>query len=287
MLLNAFPGELLFSRLCRTLSVHGETLQQFTASLRLSPRVSFHPFLTEHLVEIADSCQESPEKLWLEQTLFPLWVWSMPRYDKELRRLDGPPARLLRFCQLTGNFEYQRMSLRFCPACAKEDADYYGVAFWHREHQIPGVSACYRHGCRLISKTVPPRPHIAFELYPDQFHDGLPCRESEISFASYASDVFRELLGHDKEGVSDDFSDKLAKKGYLNSAGHVRKEKLYPPMNDIVGGLWNTPFFPAPPNKARFLSDLINNHDNTFPSRKLLFQFCIKNLPKIPQKHHI
>ena len=106
MLLNAFPEELLFSRLCRTISVYGMTLREFTASLKLSPRVSFHPLLTEHLEEIAEACQESPEKLWSEQTLFPLWVWSMPRYDKELRRLKSPPARQLRFCQLTGNLEY-------------------------------------------------------------------------------------------------------------------------------------------------------------------------------------
>lgn len=36
-------------------------------------------------------------------------------------------------------------SIRYCPLCAQEDRKIYGEAYWHRLHQIPGVTACARH----------------------------------------------------------------------------------------------------------------------------------------------
>lgn len=239
-MLKAFPGELLFGRLCRTLSVQGYTPQQFAASFSLTPRISFHPFLTANLDNISRQCQESPEELWLKQTLFPLWAWSMPGYSQKLKQLKSPPPRLLRFCQLTSNNEYQGMLLRFCPVCAREDEQQFGIAYWHCEHQIPGVSACCRHSCRLLSKSVPPRPHIALEFYPDEYHEGTLCAESEIRFTCYACKIFRELRdGHMHQYR--DLSSVLVEKGYLNRAGHVRKDKLFASLHEIAHDLWNRP----------------------------------------------
>ena len=39
--------------------------------------------------------------------------------------------------------------LRFCPICIKEDKSKYGEAYWHLEHQIPLMSICRKHTCRL------------------------------------------------------------------------------------------------------------------------------------------
>jgi len=35
--------------------------------------------------------------------------------------------------------------LRECPRCVESDTKSFGVAYWHREHQIRGVSRCWRH----------------------------------------------------------------------------------------------------------------------------------------------
>lgn len=282
MMLKSFPGELLFGRLCRSFSVQGYTPRQFAASLCLSPGASFHPYLTTNLSNIAGHCQESPEELWLKQTLFPLWAWSMPGYRREFKQLNSSPARLLRFCQLTSSNEHQGMLLRFCPVCAREDRHQFGIAYWHCEHQIPGISACCRHGCRLISKSVPPRPHIALEFYPDEYHDGTPCANSEARFSCYACGVFRELAdGHVHRDP--DLSGILVSKGYLNRAGHVRKDKLFASLHAIVHELWNTSGFPRPSNEMRFLAGLVHQPGNIFPSRKLLAQYCAENLAELPE----
>lgn len=283
MLLKAFPGELLFGRLCRTLSVQGYTPQQFAVGLHLSPRASFHPCLTVYLDNIARMCPETPEELWLRQTLFPLWAWSMPKHINELRQLKCSPAHLIRVCQLTSNNEYRGMVLRFCPACAGEDERRFGVAYWHCEHQIPGINACCRHGCRLISKPVPPRPHIAAEFYPDENHDEIPCAESELRFTCYACRTFSDLIvGHIHQEV--DLMSILAVKGYLSGEGNVRKEKLFDALHEIVQDLWHIDGFSEPLNEKRLLAKLIHHSSNLFPSHKLLVQYCVESLPRLPKQ---
>lgn len=39
--------------------------------------------------------------------------------------------------------------LKLCPECAKEEIKSKGIFWYHRAHQIPGVTACYKHGCKL------------------------------------------------------------------------------------------------------------------------------------------
>ena len=46
-----------------------------------------------------------------------------------------------------------RNYLNYCNRCAIQDQRAYGVAYWHRSHQLPGVSVCYKHGIRLNDLT--------------------------------------------------------------------------------------------------------------------------------------
>lgn len=39
--------------------------------------------------------------------------------------------------------------LRYCPVCIKVSIEKYGMPVWYCSHQIPGVTVCYIHGCRL------------------------------------------------------------------------------------------------------------------------------------------
>jgi hypothetical protein len=44
----------------------------------------------------------------------------------------------------------QPTNLRLCPLCAAEDKKAFGEPYWHRSHQVAGVTTCYRHGIRLL-----------------------------------------------------------------------------------------------------------------------------------------
>ncbi|MFP2163924.1 TniQ family protein [Enterobacter ludwigii] len=282
MLLKAFPGEILFSRLCRSLTVSGMPVQKFSRSLGLEARSSFHPFLTQHLTEIAETSHENAELLWAEQTLFPLWVWSMPGYAKALRQLTGPPARLLWFYQLTGNHSSQKMQLHFCPVCAREDAMGYGVPYWHCEHQIPGVSICYHHCCQLMPRLVPPIPHIAVEFYPDKFNNMVLCKNIENDFAVFASQILTRLA-HGEE-ISDDYLS-----GFTSTTTDVKNmknsgnEKLNMSLNNLIMHLWKENSEPVISDQLHFIYYIISSFENIFPAQKLLLFFYLQRLQSIKQ----
>ena len=53
---------------------------------------------------------------------------------------------------LTSRFGAQH-PLKACPRCIEEDSRHFGMAYWHRTHQWPGVWACPDHGCAMkVSK---------------------------------------------------------------------------------------------------------------------------------------
>lgn len=41
--------------------------------------------------------------------------------------------------------------LKFCPICQADDIKNYGESYWHCSHQIPLITTCYKHKCKLIS----------------------------------------------------------------------------------------------------------------------------------------
>ena len=38
----------------------------------------------------------------------------------------------------------------YCPICAAEDQEDFGCSYFHREHQFPGTSLCWKHGSSLV-----------------------------------------------------------------------------------------------------------------------------------------
>ena len=43
---------------------------------------------------------------------------------------------------------------KYCPKCALRDRECYGEAYWHRVHQLQGVTVCPEHGVPLIESAV-------------------------------------------------------------------------------------------------------------------------------------
>ncbi len=44
----------------------------------------------------------------------------------------------------------RKNSLCFCPLCMKQETEQFGEPYWHRLHQIPGVTCCPKHRVKLI-----------------------------------------------------------------------------------------------------------------------------------------
>lgn len=56
---------------------------------------------------------------------------------------------------------------RYCPVCASEERERYGEPYWHTDHQIPLMSVCIKHHCRLQQMELDaPYPALNQRFYP-------------------------------------------------------------------------------------------------------------------------
>ncbi len=76
-------------------------------------------------------------------TLLP-FARAIASYLAELPHGDTSEMRPL-FCHGIGFTQKKNESLKVCKCCVTEDIDYWGLAYYRREHQLTGVSFCSKH----------------------------------------------------------------------------------------------------------------------------------------------
>ena len=79
-------------------------------------------------------------------TLLPYYVAFHPAEQREAMRAamraEGRPHSML---GLSASRVATPQALRYCPSCAAEERARHGEAYWHRLHQLPGVTVCPEH----------------------------------------------------------------------------------------------------------------------------------------------
>lgn len=115
----------------------------------------------------------------------------LPFYDEErqaalFRAIDLGQAMQLRLGTAPARVTCAR-ALRLCPKCVRRDRAKFGRAYWHREHQLPGVLTCPVHDCALIVTSVRPEfTHgaaifTAPERAPPVGHERLDAKEGHVA----------------------------------------------------------------------------------------------------------
>lgn len=100
----------------------------------------------------------SADELLYQNTLFSYYSPFLPhdRYQlvkKEMLHCVGSSLHMK--MGLTANGVKNNNMLKYCPMCVKQDREVHGVAYWHRAHQLPGVSVCHKHSVILIDSRIP------------------------------------------------------------------------------------------------------------------------------------
>lgn len=138
---------------------------------------------------------------------------------------------------------------KICPSCVRADLVESGYSYWHRAHQMPGVTACWRHG-EVLLQSCPACSHPFFrklKLLPDM-REGCPCGWSSLAPTSYsaASDIEREyaifakdilqrdLPYTDFKILSDCYRRQAIKKGF-NNGGLLGSAKLVGSIKTAYG----------------------------------------------------
>jgi hypothetical protein len=78
--------------------------------------------------------------------------------------LEGKGKRLKALLGRVANRFGAGTHLRSCACCVDEDHTLYGMPYWHRSHQLPGVTTCHRHQTILLA-----REHIPAQIDKQRF----------------------------------------------------------------------------------------------------------------------
>ena len=156
-----YPDELLYSIVARYHIRSGnksfrQTHEELFETVELQPDKIVLPNNLNFLVsQLPQGSQLTVENLIKENILYsffrsfltPLDIYSF----KDLLRLKSSTS----ISQAAKISDKERNQvLRFCPQCYVEEEQCYGEAYWHRQHQIPGMLVCLKHKVLLLDSTI-------------------------------------------------------------------------------------------------------------------------------------
>lgn len=150
-----YPDELWYSVLCRYHVRTGNANSAITfRELFGKDHAAVGSFLPNGL--IYDVTKQLPEgtidveDMELNHTLFK-YIFRIQLLEVKQKLLQTVKHEKIDFPIKIGK-PYEFMGLKSCPVCMQEDLTQYGETYWHLKHQIPYVSICQRHKCRLITR---------------------------------------------------------------------------------------------------------------------------------------
>lgn len=154
---NPYPDEIMGSVIARGCVHSGLPPKRMLENIFKSSR-SYYSFLMPssfHRLGLLTGI--APEIILDEHTVFPYTVAFMPIDARQRLRKKALELNVQTDClgSLTKSVTYGVPFRRVCPDCITEDLKIYGETYWHRQHLLPAVHICYKHGTRLRETDVP------------------------------------------------------------------------------------------------------------------------------------
>lgn len=147
------PDELLYSA-CARFSARvrypkkKDVLQELFGTTTNTAAVDLPSHLTKFASALPPYHPYTPDRFIDQNTLLPFYSPFLPNTRveqlREDMRGDGSLAVHRRSGVMASRIPTPQW-LRFCPLCVVQDRRQVGEAYWHRQHQIPGILACSNH----------------------------------------------------------------------------------------------------------------------------------------------
>lgn len=124
--------------------------------------------------------------------------------------------------------------LKYCPACVRHDESMYGVAYWHRVHQLIGITVCPLHGCHLHTQRRT-KGTVKLPASMNQTEDGTleECALTRL-IADEFSDVARQAK---KDNLVPLYLAQLNDYGLLTRGGRIKQKMLHQLLTDRISTL--------------------------------------------------
>lgn len=167
-----FPDELLGSVLLRATRDLGLPGRRLMTAIKGLPTDTL-PVLMTRDHGIAQAFGMALEELLAEHTLLPYGVAFMPvdlRMQVMRDLLEGDPYLGVAPALAQSSTKFVPY-LQLCPECMAGDLARFGTTYWHRVHQLPGVSLCVHHGVLLWASRLR-ASHPRRIVLPGEVRDG-------------------------------------------------------------------------------------------------------------------
>ncbi|OQQ02063.1 transposase [Vibrio splendidus] len=276
------PGESLFSRISRYVALCECTLEQALEQLLGDGKASIHPYLTSSLKVVGLFTDESPQGLLLNQTLRPLFAYYLPQYSSVIGNVSVSSNDIIRASQLSTFRGKEHLSVKHCPMCAKDDLYHFGVAYWHLNHQVPGVEACFKHKIWLVHNELPNRNHVNGKLLPDVGRESTYCNDLAREFAQFVSTQIQNLKAKKPsyEVLCNAYLKQLGINGSLTLSGRVKRKIITKELFELSEALFPThsDLSIRTSEDYRFVSSLLSGQYPQHPFKHLLFEFYLSRI---------
>jgi hypothetical protein len=238
--LDWLPGETLFSVCSRHHSLWGHSAASTTAELLFGrDRAGTHHDLPNSLDVFAERTGGrfgTADQIARDRTLLRYYRPLEPADEvaQAITAMRGPTVAHLKFRLglLTSRFRANH-PLKACLACIKADVAQHGWAYWHLQHQYPGVWVCPWHGdllqtSRLKSTGVgrflwhlPVREHLVDDAVSSSIHGQEPLqRLAQITVALVERKSADGWLAW--TAIQPTIISRAAERGWLTAAGNLR-----------------------------------------------------------------
>lgn len=134
--------------------------EQISYSLFGNPSAGLRHDFPSHLDEFCnrtESVYGRPDEIALNATVLPFFLRfrSSGVQAEALALMRGDTVEPLKFVLgLHAGPSGASMPLCSCEYCIRDDKDAHGFAYWHRQHQLPGVFMCANHGSPVLQSNV-------------------------------------------------------------------------------------------------------------------------------------
>ena len=276
---TAFPDEILFSRIIRHFTLSGMTTADYLFTTLGNHKISIHPYLTAGLDKLSKLSQETPTELLSEQTLAPLFIHFLPSYASTILSglISTNATNAIRACQLVCVREKESLSIKYCAVCAKADVENFGVSYWHRSHQIPGIESCSIHQVKLIHFPLNGRSRLNLSLLPPLGEK--PIRSSVLSrdFARYSYELLQRVSQANEPFKLNDAKELLYKLGYVSDKGYYRRKLILSDLYQFTQefGYNSQDWLPDSDTDYRYISYLLAENVAQQPLKYLLLGFWL------------
>lgn len=244
-----YPDEWWYSGLCRYYERSG--LQQYSAGKEalFSGKTGIHMgtlFPNGSIAEVVRQLPEgvfSTEQVILRNTPFLYYTRMYPEAEKRRILVDLCDGKTVQLTYLWKSFSREEWKPGYCPECVKEDRKTYGEPYYRVQHQIPIITACSKHRCRL-KETPIANPRWALnncflplsQMKPESRSE--PAGEPELLLSTVAERYWRMPLSVGPNDL-ENLYEALLKSGYATKCNQtgmiVDKEKLQNDLEEYFG----------------------------------------------------